>query len=64
MGEIKDNNVDPEKNINYTEFKEIKEETVKEADEISEALSDKDDCGFDSDNNVNEIADSEQCGEL
>ena len=64
MSEIKDNNVDPEKNINDTEFKEIKEETVKEADEISEALSDKDDCGFDSDNNVNEIADLEQCEEI
>ena len=33
MSEIKDNNVDPEKNINDTEFKEIKEETAKVTNE-------------------------------
>ncbi|WP_294406958.1 hypothetical protein [uncultured Clostridium sp.] len=64
MGEIKDNNVDPEKNINDAEFKEIKEETVKETDESSEISADKDNCNSDLDNNTNEIADSEKCEEI
>lgn len=64
MGEIKDNNVDPEKNINDAEFKEIKEEAAKNIDESNKISSDGYDNSSDLNNNINESADSEQCEEI